>query len=140
MTTVPAVMSVFRAEMRAGRPAELSVPQFRTLIYLQRHPGATLSGVAEHLGLALSTVSKLVDGLFKRDFVTRETSAEDRRRARLALTRHGEAMLEGARAGAQARLAERLSALSLAEQEAVLIAMRALYRVFDRGTDEQEQA
>jgi len=137
MTTVPAVMSAFRAEMRARRPAELSVPQFRTLIFLQRHPDTTVSEVAEHLGLALSTTSKLIDGLVKRAYITRVTSTEDRRRAHLALTAHGESALEETRAEARARMAERLSSLTTEEQEAITVAMRALYRVF-RGQEEKE--
>lgn len=132
IASVPAVMSTFRAEMRAGRPTELSLPQFRTLIHLQFRATLSISEIAEHLGLALSTTSQLVDGLVKRGYMTRESAADDRRRAVITLTEDGRAMLESVRAKALARMAERLSDLSATERQAVAEAMRALGRVFQR--------
>jgi len=138
ITTAPTVMNALRGEMRARRPAELSVPQFRALIYLQRHFDAMVSEVAEHLGLALSTTSKLVDGLVKREYVKRTISEEDRRRARLIVTVRGEAALESARVETRAWMAKRLSSLTPEEQEAVSVAMRSLYRVFHGDQEERE--
>jgi DNA-binding MarR family transcriptional regulator len=134
VATVPAVMSHFRAAMRAGRPEELSLPQFRTLIRLRWHPGVSISDIAEHLGLALSTTSQLVDGLVKRGYVTRESAVGDRRRMVVTLTDAGRAMLETVRAAAQARMAEQVAALTPEERQAVASAMAALSRIFQQDT------
>src|SRR2546423_14828906 len=63
METVPAVMRFLRAKMRHHGAPFLSVPQFRVLVFLYRHPGASLSSVAEHLGVTCPTASVLFDRL-----------------------------------------------------------------------------
>lgn len=63
LDTVPQVMRCIRTEMRSRRGHNLTVPQFRTLNFLKRSPEASLSEVAEHLGLTLPSASKIVDGL-----------------------------------------------------------------------------
>ncbi|HEX2950695.1 MAG TPA: helix-turn-helix domain-containing protein, partial [Armatimonadota bacterium] len=75
MQVIPLVKQVFRKEMRKNRPADLSVPQFRALIFINKHADVSISDVAEHLGLALSTTSKLIDGLMSRQYIKRETAA-----------------------------------------------------------------
>ena len=71
LEVVPAVMLAIRAELRRHRTADLSVPQFRTLAFIDRQADASLSDVAEHIGLTLPSMSKIVDGLVTRKFVTR---------------------------------------------------------------------
>jgi len=64
LETAPMVMQAIRGEMRAQRPSSsLSLPQFRTLVYLENHPGASLAQVAEHIGLTPPSMSRLIDGL-----------------------------------------------------------------------------
>lgn len=138
MMAVPLIMTAFKTEMRARRPTELSVPQFRMLIYLQRHAGARVSDVAEHLGLALSTTSQLIDGLLKRQYVLRETSTRDRRCATLSLTEQGNAMLVDVRARVHAWMDEKLAVLSPEEREALRVAMPALQAIFRRPSENEE--
>jgi DNA-binding MarR family transcriptional regulator len=130
MDTVLLIMRTIRGEMRGHRPAGLSVPQFRTLTFLRRTPGASLSSVAEHVGVVLSSMSKLVDGLVARELVTRTSAADDRRRVTLDLTAEGHAALDVARQATLARLEERLAYLSADEQAHVLQALQALQAVF----------
>jgi DNA-binding MarR family transcriptional regulator len=130
MDTVLLIMRTIRGEMRGHRPAGLSVPQFRTLTFLRRTPGASLSAVAEHVGVVLSSMSKLVDGLVARGLVTRTVAADDRRRVTLDLTADGHAALDLARRATLARLEERLAYLSAGEQADVLQALKALQAVF----------
>jgi DNA-binding MarR family transcriptional regulator len=116
--------------MRRGRGSDLSIPQFRTLRFIQCNADSTLSSLADHLGLTLPSVSKLVDGLVKQELVIRQEAANDRRCMALALTPAGESIVNSARAGAQASLAETLSNLSLDELEAVRRAMELLHPLF----------
>jgi len=129
MDVVPLMMRSIRAEMRRHR-AGLSVPQFRTLAFLNGHEGASLSQVAEHLGLMLPSVSKMVDGLVARDLLTREDSRADRRCVALLLTARGRSTLESARKAAQLYLAQMLRELPSSERPAVVRAMEALRPVF----------
>src|SRR5690349_2776005 len=98
METVPSVMRTIRAEMRHRRPCDLSVPQFRALAFIRRHPGASLSDVAEHLGLTLPAASTLVDNLVARDLISRAPNPENRRRVTLTLTPPGQAAFAAAHA------------------------------------------
>src|SRR5512142_2783 len=91
---VPLVMRTIRAEMRGHRSPDLSVPQFRTLLFLRRQPGASVSDVAGHIGLTLPSVSKMIDRLVTRDLVTRHSAPEDRRRICLDLTPLGMSTLQ----------------------------------------------
>jgi DNA-binding MarR family transcriptional regulator len=130
LETVPLVMRTIRGEMRRHRAADLSVPQFRTLAYIHRHRGVSLSSVAEHIGLTLPSMSKLVDGLVARGLITRESCADDRRRVTLAITARGRTILQAARDAALSSLADRLESLSEPERITVVRAMQTLHRVF----------
>ena len=103
---VPAVVQAIRVEIRAQRLHELSVPQFRTLTYIGRHPGCSLSEVAELIGLTLPSMSVLVNGMVGNGFVLRETSPFDRRRVTLTLTNEGNEVHQRALQGALDWLAD----------------------------------
>jgi len=130
MDTAPQIMQLIRVEMRHGRGSDISIPQFRSLAFVQRHPDSSLSSLAEHLGLTLPSVSKLVDGLVKQKLITRQESMADRRRLTLMLTQIGASIVDSARAGAQTSLAKRLKKLSEVELETVCQAMQILRPIF----------
>jgi len=130
MDTAPTIMQAIRVEMRSGRSSDISIPQFRTLGFIQRNPDSSLSNLADHLGLTLPSVSKLVDGLVKQRLVLRQESKSDRRCLTLALTQTGLSIVNSARASAQANLAEKLSALSVSELETIDRAMNLLRPIF----------
>jgi DNA-binding MarR family transcriptional regulator len=137
IAVVPAVMAAFRAEMRAGRPVGISLPQFRALIRLQCRPGASMSEIADHLGVALSTTSQLIDALVRRGYAQCDTASGDHRRAAITLTPEGRAMLRTVRARAQARMEERLASLTAEERQAVGAAMEALAPLFRHGRERE---
>lgn len=97
LATVLVVMNVIRTEIRNRRSPELTVPQFRSLVFVNKFPGAALSDLAEHVGISAPAMSKMVDGLVRRELVSREISQSDRRRISLAITPVGRAMLARAR-------------------------------------------
>src|SRR5262245_29431147 len=134
LEVVPLVVRALRATMRQQRGANLSVPQSRSLWYLSRETGASLSAVAEHVGLTLPSMSKMIDGLVARRLVDRGISTRDRRQVTLALSPLGRATLRTARARTQARVAELLNGLSDSEQVTVIRAMQALRPVFEPGS------
>lgn len=130
METVPLVMRAIRAEMRSHRTPDLSVPQFRALLYVSRHAGASLSDVAEHIGLTLPSTSKLVDRLVRRELLTRTSAPDDRRRMILKITPAGQTVLDVAARATRARLMEQLATLSAEECAVIIEAMHLLHRVF----------
>ena len=130
MDTAPRIMQTIRVEMRRGRGSDISIPQFRTLAFIQRNPDSSLSSLAEHLGLTLPSASKLVDGLVKEKLIVRQESKTDRRRLTLGLSSTGLSIVKTARANAQANLAKKLESLSSTELDTVYQAMQSLRPIF----------
>ena len=138
METVPQIMQAIRVEMRLERGTNLSIPQFRALRFVQTNPNTSLTSLAEHLGLTLPSVSKLVDGLVKQELVERSESSADRRRMTLTLTPSGESIVNQSRASAQASLAKTLKALSESDIETIAFAMQVLRPLFATSTAKKE--
>jgi DNA-binding MarR family transcriptional regulator len=130
LDVVPAIMRQIRQHMRAASVAELSVPQFRTLRFLDCRRGCSLSDLAEHIGLSLPSASKLVQLLLTRGYVHREIDPIDRRRTILAPTPKGKRVIKIARQATQEFLAEQLSELSEDRRSEVIAAMQTLRKVF----------
>ena len=130
LDVVPQVMRTVRSEMRQHRAADLTVVQFRTLAFLSRQPGASLSVVADHIGLTLPAMSTLVDGLVDRKLVARSPAPNDRRRITLTLTDLGQTTWEITHTRTEAKLADRLVGLSAGDRELVTRAMEILRPLF----------
>ena len=96
MDVVPVVMRTMRAKLRERRAADISVPQFRTMAYINRNNGASLSDLSAHIGLTLPSMSKLVDGLVSRNLISRIGDSQDRRKICLSLTPQGRDELKAA--------------------------------------------
>jgi DNA-binding MarR family transcriptional regulator len=130
LEVIPAVMSTIRSEMRSRRRSDLSVMQFRTLVYLNLYPGTSLSALAEYLGLTLPTVSQMINGLVEKGVVNRVDSSTDRRRVMLSLTEPGKALLDRSLIGTQARLAEILLNMEAEDIRAVQRVMQLFGELF----------
>ena len=128
--TVPIVTREIRFEMRSQRSADLTVPQFRALAFIDRNAGSSLLEVANHMGLTAPSTSRLVDGLIARGMITREDHPADRRRLKLTVTRCGQEILETSRRGTLACLTERLRSTSASDRETIVKAMKALQPIF----------
>ncbi len=114
LETVPAAMRAIRGQMRPGRGAAGSIPSvaaFRLLIYLRRHPGTSLSPVAEHLGVSLPAASQLAERLVQAGLVSRTSNARERRKVELRLTSAGLAALAERDERTRAWLRDRLAGL-----------------------------
>jgi DNA-binding MarR family transcriptional regulator len=133
LDVAPMVFRVIRSELRKYGAKEMSVPQFRALGFVYRNEGASLSEVADHIGLTLPTMSMLVDGLVVRGLVNRREDPEDRRRMTLALTDAGRTRLESARSATTANLEQRLRQLSASDRTTITTAMRLLRELFSGG-------
>ena len=136
LDVVPVIMRTIRTEMRSHHSVDLTVPLFRTLLYLERHPGVSLQDLAGHLGLTSPTTCKIVDGLVSKSLVTRQPSSEDRRKITLALTLGGQNILDKSRTSTQARLVDLLASLSVEQCETVYQALKLLHPLFLPSEDQ----
>jgi len=121
LETAPRVMRAVRMAIAALESPALTIPQFRTLHFVQDHAGASLSETAEFLGLTLPSTSKLVDQLVRRGMLMRDDASDDRRRIHLRITDKGDALLKSAQASVRKHLAGMLNRLGAAE----LVALHA---------------
>jgi DNA-binding MarR family transcriptional regulator len=136
---IPDVMQVIRGEVRRQRGRDLSILQVRTLAFLDRCPGATLSAVAEHVGLTLSSMSTQISKLVRRQLITRTESALDRRFVTLYLTQLGLDALLSARRGAQNHLALYCDHWSEKERQIVLQALLIMRDRFSSPTPSETE-
>jgi DNA-binding MarR family transcriptional regulator len=127
---MPPVMWFIRRHMRRHRTRGLSVPQYRVLVLLEAHPYASLSAVADNLGLGLPATSRLVTGLVSKGLVSRCVCADNRRQVSLELTETGRVAMNANRADTLDRLTREIAHLSDEQRATVIESMRLLKDVF----------
>ena len=126
LDTVPLVMRVVRTEMRRRSGEVISVPQFRALAFVHRHPGVSLAGVAEHLGVTPPTASTIVDRLVRARLLVRTADPRERRRVALALTPSGARMFARLRGYARQRVQTRLAGMPASDLRRITYALSLL--------------
>ncbi len=118
-----------RREMRRNSALELTVPQFRALRYVERHPGTDLSRLADHLGMSRSSASALVERLARAGHVERSTDPSERRRIRIELSPIGAATVGRAVRGTRGWLSGELETFAPEERRRLSEALELLARV-----------
>jgi len=108
LETVPPAMRAIREQMRSARDANLSVSQFRLLLFVRRHPGTDLSAVADHMGTTLPSASQLMSRLVAAGFLARNVHPTERRHLQLTLTESGASAIAECDARTREWLCERL--------------------------------
>jgi len=130
LEVLPLIMGSLHCEMRRDAATTLTMAQFRTLAFLNRHGVASVSEIADFLGLGLPATSKIVDGLVTAKAISRRGDPNDRRRVLLEISVAGRSELLASRAIAHNHLANLLSPLSESDRAQLLEALRALRPIF----------
>jgi DNA-binding MarR family transcriptional regulator len=132
METVPLLMRFIRADMRSHNAESLSIPQLRSLTFLNRNPGASLSEVAEHLGVTCATASTTIERLVQRNLVQRTDHPQERRRIVLNLTEEGKLLLKQSQEQTRTHLADILESLTPEEVSHIEEGLALLKNVFEQ--------
>ncbi|UKO99553.1 MarR family winged helix-turn-helix transcriptional regulator [Nostoc sp. UHCC 0870] len=132
MDTIPLLMRFIRADMRTHSPDSISIPQLRSLAFLKRRPGASLSEVADHLGVTCATASTTIERLVQRLLVQRTDNPQERRRIVLNLTPEGKHLLEQSQAKTRAHIAEILQDLTPEQISQIEHGLTLLKNVFEQ--------
>jgi DNA-binding MarR family transcriptional regulator len=122
---IPRMMRLIRSEMRTLAGDTLSVPQFRVLANI-RAGTTTTTAIAELHGISIPAVSKLVDGLVKRDLVERLPQAGDRRVIKLGLSGSGKKLLEKISGNVEKKLEQALERLPDAQCQELVNGLHVL--------------
>jgi DNA-binding MarR family transcriptional regulator len=107
----------------------LTVQEFRSLEFLASAKPRKTKELAEYLGLAVNTVTDVVDALERRGLARRLRDAADRRLVRVELTEEGRAAAATVARGHLDIYRTYLSALTVGEQETLLALYRKIARV-----------
>jgi DNA-binding MarR family transcriptional regulator len=94
----------------------LSVQQWRILLTLAQHPGATAVDIIARWALQPMSVSRAIRELEQRGLISRRTGSSDRRSQELLLTRKGQRLYETVVPGANARYHDIVDCLPPAER------------------------
>ena len=125
VAVVPRAMRQIRSVARSAAGG-LTVPQFRALRFVNRHPGTGLTPLAEHLGVSLPAASALVGRLVASAFVGRELDPVERRRIAIHLTDGGRERIETSTSAVHAWWDRRLRDLAPADRDALLAGLAVL--------------
>ncbi len=136
METIPLVMQVLRSQMRSQSSPDLSLPQFRTLTFLNRHPGASLSDLAEHLGVTRATASAITERLVQRCLVDRRERPESRRHVVLQLTQAGDDRLVQIRQTTRSHMAKMFTSLSEMQMQSLVEGLEVLSQAVEGAASE----
>lgn len=116
-------------------PHQLTMPQFKTLQHLYWHSkkgGLTIGELSEHLGLANSTVSGIVDRLQRDGWTRRVRNEIDRRKIKVVLTEKAMELFKQAPRNAEDFWHSTVGRLSDKEQEALVENLKKLKSVMER--------
>ena len=116
-------------------PKRLTVVQFNALRHLHWYggeSGMTISELGEHLGLAHSTVSGLVDRLARDGWVIRRKSESDRRRSQVQLTAQSEQLFQERVESATSFWQQTVGQLTPEEQAQLIESLQRLKQVMEK--------
>jgi DNA-binding MarR family transcriptional regulator len=109
----------------------ISVSQCYTLESLEEHGMLTMQALADHLQLAISTVTRVVDQLVDKGLAERQNAPWDRRVCQVRLTDVGAQLLSTIQAGLLCREEAILQRIPEAARDHVIWAVEELSRAVD---------
>lgn len=121
------VLRIVRGAVDQGQTPGLSLTELRALGALSAAPGASLSEVADELGLQKPTASKTVETLVQQGLVVRKVVPDNRRKQALYLTARGAEALDAGAGVAFTAIADLLARLTPGDRETVERAMGLLH-------------
>jgi DNA-binding MarR family transcriptional regulator len=119
------VINAIIVKSLAAVDADLTVRQLRVLVILTGNAGASLSEVAEDLGVNPSNASRACEQLVRRGLVTREQHRDDRRRVVLDLSAQGRRMVEQVMDRRRRQLDVVVASMPAGQQRALMAAMES---------------
>src|SRR5262249_40623919 len=111
-----------------GPHVELNMQELRVVEFLGNEGPRMMRELAEHLTVAVNSMTSIVDGLERKALVQRHRSEEDRRIVRVDLTDPGRGMYESLVEANMRLFRSMLGALTEDEQEIFMVLFRKIAR------------
>ncbi|PLX23325.1 MAG: hypothetical protein C0600_14965 [Ignavibacteria bacterium] len=90
--TLDLVGSCQRKQERIAERAQLSLSEFKCLRAFRGDTELSVKDIAQRMSLTSSRLTRIIDGLVKKRFVTRHIDSQDRRIINVRLTKQGESI------------------------------------------------
>jgi DNA-binding MarR family transcriptional regulator len=129
MDTIPSVMGIIRSDMRLAAKGVFTVPQFRTLNHLMKHPQNNRE-LAEWMGVAPPTMSRMIDTLVKRGYLEKARDTSDLRQQTLQLTLEGRQEINRVKTVVNKKIALKFKKLSEDQANVLVQGIRLLGEAF----------
>src|SRR5262249_43172399 len=127
---VPLARALVVREEPALRAHGISMWAYIVLTALAEQPVRTQAALAQAISADKSRIIGVLDDLQKRDLITRQPDASDRRVHLLSLTPAGDRLRRPVQAAIRASEEEVLATLPPADREAFLHSLKALYECY----------
>ena len=121
--------------LRSVADLEISLPQFRLLWVLDELGEVGATRCADELGVAASSVTRLVDRLHASGHLDRRPDTTNRSAVVLALTRAGRELVEQVKRRRREELGRALARLSRAERDQCVSALERFHEVLGASGD-----
>jgi DNA-binding MarR family transcriptional regulator len=127
-------------QIRQNARSGVTPSQLSALSTLDRHGPMRLADLADHEGIARSTITRLVRQLEEAGLITRNADPQDGRCTIAALAPKGRDLLRDARGRAQAFLVERIAGLPDLTTEQIVAVAAALERLASKPSGVEDAA
>jgi DNA-binding MarR family transcriptional regulator len=126
---IPRVMRQIRNEMRKVAKKDLTIAQLRILSRLYQDT-CTITELADHHGVSVAAMSKMVSKLEAKELLERASSESDRRHVSVILTEIGKQKFLAIRKAVRKKVAEDIKVLSQAQREATAVFLKAMEELY----------
>jgi DNA-binding MarR family transcriptional regulator len=130
--------TIRRAIELAEGPSRLTMPQLRCLQRIARGDSLT-THLARTMGVAVPTMTSMIDGLSERGLVERQPDPTDRRQVRILLTPAGNEVLARYQTIMHDRLHDLLQHLTVTQKKRLLAAMDDMAAMLDADKRRREE-
>lgn len=123
--TASRVLVGVSARSLAELEGTVTIPQFRTLVVLDRQDGINLNGLADELSVNASTAMRMVDRLLAAGLVTRVENPANRREVLLGLTTAARTLVTDVTRRRRTEIATIVSAMPAERRSELVAALHA---------------
>ena len=130
------VLVAVAARSLSDAAEEVTLTQYRTLVVLASRGPQRLVGLAEAVGVAPATATRMCDRLVKKGLIRRRSERDDRRQLRVALTESGRELVDAVTIRRSAEIRRIVNEIPADEQ---VVLVQALGRLAEAAGEVPEQ-
>ena len=128
-----------RKQERIAERAKLSLSEFKCLRAFRNDTELSVKDIAHRMSLTSSRLTRIIDGLVKKRFVTRHIDPQDRRIINVRLTKQGEVIARKVSNDCTHVYEQVLQIIKPGEQEHIITAIATLFDAMQIRTDFLEE-